>query len=102
MKTIVTHKSRTMDEIATLVAECGTFTAPLGLPHYRYDRTRQNVQRLCDGGLLKANGKNGIQRFFVRGNNMQRWLDEGKPRAMDFCNRRRKERKAIKLAGAAS
>lgn len=96
MRIIVTHKTRTAHEIALLVLEKKNFTAPLGLPHYRYDRTRHNVHRLVEGGLLKSNGKDGIQRFFVSGNNMQRWVDEGKPNALDFCNRIRKERKADK------
>lgn len=97
MKILVTHKSRTAKEIALLVAETNNFTAPLGLPHDRYDRTRKNIERLVQGGLLKLNRKSGVQNYYVRGKNMERWINEGKPNALDFCNVIKKERKSGKI-----
>jgi hypothetical protein len=97
MRKVLTHNERTMDEIANLVAERGGFTAPLGLPHYRYDRTRVNCRTLEEAKLIVRLKKSDIHVHFKAGANMQRWLDEGKPATKEFCRTILKDAKNAKL-----
>ena len=94
MRQIKTHTQRTLDEIALQLANYGSFTAPLGLPHWRYDGTRRNCQVLVECGLAARNSKQDIHVHFGRGKNLTRWREEGKPPVKEFCNRIKKEMKA--------
>lgn len=79
MKMVVTHPVRTLDEIAAIVAKHGCFTAPLGLPHYRYDKTRGAVAFLQRHKLINFHKKVDIQRYFVKGSNLPQWVEAGCP-----------------------
>ena len=93
MREIKTHTHRNLDEIMTVLEKTGSFTAPLGLPHWRYDGTRRNCHVLCEAGLMARKTKQDIHVHFSRGSNFERWLNEGKPPAKDLCNLIKKERK---------
>lgn len=93
MKVIITHNSRTMNDIIYVVAKSGSFTAPLGLPHYRYDNTRRNCYALEDAKVIKRIKKVDINVHYSKGDNFQRFIDSDIP-AKDFCNVIRKEIKA--------
>lgn len=90
---IKTHVSRSMQEIAQLVAKSGGFTAPLGLPHYRYDRTRQNIKSLVEFGILRPHKRHDIHHAFVPGEAMPEWLAAGCPSIMPWGRERRKASK---------
>lgn len=94
MKQILTHTSRTALEIISVIEKSGSFTAPLGLPHYRYDNTRRNCQMLTDAGIIKNTGSHEFNRFFAKGDNFSRWVDAGRPKVNDFWRAVIKERKA--------
>lgn len=94
MREIKTHTHRTLDEIVDVLAQSGSFTAPLGLPHWRYDGTRRNCHLLCEAGVMARKSKHDIHVHFVKGKNFERLIAEGKPPAKEFCNRIKKEIKA--------
>lgn len=93
MRVIVSHKSRTMAEIVDLIAKTGGFTAPLGLPHYRYDNTRRNCYALEDAKVIKRMKKIDINVHYGAGENLTRFIEQKIP-IKDFCNIIRKEIKA--------
>ncbi len=78
-RVILTHRSHTIDEIAAIVHKHGSFTAPLGLPHYRYDRTRANIRLLTKWGLIQKVAVNDIHHHFKAGAQMAAWAREGCP-----------------------
>lgn len=94
MRQIKTHTQRNMDEMALLLENYGSFTAPLGLPHWRYDGTRRNCHILTECGLAKRVSKQDIHVHFSKGSNFERWVEEGKPPVKEFCSRIKKEKKA--------
>lgn len=96
MRKILTHTQRTMQEIADQVHQNGSFTAPLGLPHYRYDGTRTNCHALEAAKIIKRIKKHDIHVYFVGGDNLQKWISEGrgKQQIMEFCRKIEKEQKA--------
>jgi hypothetical protein len=75
MKIIVNHKSWNMDEIIDLLVKTGTFTCPT-LPHYRYDRVKQNCSKLRKLGFLKKSGKTDVSVNLVVTDLFREWRQE--------------------------
>lgn len=94
MRRILTHNSKNAEEIVECIMRSNSFTAPLGLPHYRYDNTRRNCYKLEDAKIIKRVGTSDIHVHFGKGENTQRWIDAGKPPLIAFCNIIAKEVKA--------
>ncbi len=77
MRFIKTHKSRSIQEIAEILCEHGSYSA-CTLPHYRYRPSREACGRLHSAGLVFKSGKTDISVNYKPTDLLKQWWAENK------------------------